>query len=173
MANPAAKGTMPISSVGRANRRTAGVTLIELLVVVALIAILAGLSFPAVSSGIDSLRMNSATNGIVGFFNSGLNRAERRQQVVQITISKADNSLSLQSSEPGFTRRLEMPDGVTIEQVLPDLQGDPNAPRSFLLYPGGTVPPFGVRLINRRRMERVVHVDPMTGVPVVDRVEQQ
>jgi prepilin-type N-terminal cleavage/methylation domain-containing protein len=166
---------MPTSSVGKVSNRStaAGVTLIELLVVLALMGIVAGLTFPAITSGIDSLRLNSATNGVVGFFNSGLNRAERRQQVVQITISKADNSLSMQSTEPGFTRKLEIADGVTIEQVLPETQADPNAPRSFLLYPGGTVPPFGVRLINRRGVERVVHVDPMTGVPVVDRLERQ
>jgi len=40
------------------NRR--GVTLLEMLIVVALIGLLAGITFPAVTSGIDSLRLNSA-----------------------------------------------------------------------------------------------------------------
>jgi hypothetical protein len=39
--------------------------------------------------------------------------------------------------------------------------------RSFFLYPGGTVPQFGVRLSNRRHVERIVSVDPMTGVPQI------
>ena len=42
---------------------------------------------------------------------------------------------------------------------------DPDAPRTFLLYPGGTVPRFGVQLMNARNVERVVRVDPITGVP--------
>ena len=100
--------SMPTSSVGKTN---SGVTLIELVVVVALISIMVGISFPAITSGIDSLRLNAAANSIVAFFNTGLSRAERRQQVVEITILKARNSLEMHSSEPGFVRTLELPEG--------------------------------------------------------------
>ena len=172
---------MPISSAGKtrlnhdregvAGRRAAassGVTLVEMLVVVALISLMVGISFPAITSGIDSLRLNAATNGVVSFLDYGLSRAERRQQVVDITISKTDNSLEMQSSEPGFVRRMQMPDGVSIVQVLPPLPDNPDAKRNFLLYPGGTVPPLGLQLINRRNVQRVVRVDPITGVPHVE-----
>jgi len=131
-----------------------------------------GISFPAITSGVDSLRLNAATNGVVSFINSGLNRAERRQQVVEVTISKADNALWMRSTEPGFYRKMDIPDGVSITHILPELPADPDAPRSFLLYPGGTVPRFGVQLMNRRNIERIVRVDPITGVPKVERVEQ-
>src|SRR5947209_17622518 len=106
---------MATSSAGKTSvrRATAGVTLVELLVVVALISLMIGISFPAITSGVDSLRLNAATNSIVGFFNSGLNRAERRQQVVEITISRPANALEMRSSEPGFFRKLEMPEGVS------------------------------------------------------------
>lgn len=153
---------MPTSSVGKTN---SGVTLIELLVVVGLISLMIGISFPAITSGIDSLRLNAAANGIVNFFDLGLSRAERRQQVVAITILKSRNSLEMYSSDPGFTRKLEMPEGVTISAVLPELEQQDDAPRTFLLYPGGTVPPFGVELVNRRNVQRIVRVDPITGVP--------
>ena len=79
----------------------AGVTLIEMVVVVGIISLIVGIAFPAVTSGIDSLRLNAATNSVVSFVNSGLNRAERRQQVVEITISKSENALSMRSTEPG------------------------------------------------------------------------
>ena len=164
---------MPTSSVGKikAGGSTAGITLIELLVVVTLISLMIGISFPAVTSGIDSLRLNAATNGIVDFFNTGLNRAERRQQVVEITISQAENTLSMRSTEAGFTRKLDLPPGISITRVLPELQSNPNpdGTRNFMLYPGGTVPGFGVALVNRRNVERIVSVDPMTGVPQVER----
>jgi len=165
---------MPTSSAGRTSRPAAsGVTLIEMMVVVALISLMVGISYPAITSGIDSLRLNAATNGVVSFLDYGLSRAERRQQMVEITISKADNSLEMHSSEPGFYRKLEMPDGVSIVQVLPQLPDNPDLKRDFLLYPGGTVPAFGLQLINRRNVERVVRVDPITGVPRVEAPEQQ
>jgi prepilin-type N-terminal cleavage/methylation domain-containing protein len=162
---------MPTLSAGETNRfSTSGVTLIEMLVVVALISLMVGISYPAITSGIDSLRLNAATNGVVSFLDYGLSRAERRQQMVEITISKADNSLEMRSSEPGFYRKLEMPEGVSIVQVLPPSaeNSDPDLKRDFLLYPGGTVPPLGLQLINRRNVQRVVRVDPITGVPRVE-----
>jgi prepilin-type N-terminal cleavage/methylation domain-containing protein len=164
--------TKPAGKTKRNHDRegVAGVTLIEMLVVVALISLMVGISYPALTSGIESLRLNGATNGVVSFLDYGLSRAERRQQMVEITISKADNSLEMRSSEPGFYRKLEMPEGVSIVQVLPPLpeNADPDLKRSFLLYPGGTVPPLGLQLINRRNVQRVVRVDPITGVPRVE-----
>src|ERR1035441_469987 len=76
-----------------------GMTLIEMVVVVGIISLIVGVSLPAVTSGIDSLRLNAATTSVVSFVNSGLNRAERRQQVVEITISKNENALSMRRSE--------------------------------------------------------------------------
>jgi hypothetical protein len=163
---------MPTSSVGRirtSKPAASGVTLIEMVVVVGLISLMVGISYPAITSGIESLRLKAATNGVVSFLDYGLSRAERRQQMVEITISKADNSLEMRSSEPGFYRKLQLPEGVSILQVLPQLpDSDPNFKRDFLLYPGGTVPPLAVQLINRRNVQRMVRVDPITGVPRVE-----
>src|SRR5271156_1693366 len=112
-----------------------GVTLIEMVVVVGIISLIVGIAFPAVTSGIDSLRLNAATNSVVSFVNSGLNRTERRQQVVEITISKSENALFMRSTEPGFFRKLELPAGISIMHVLPELPDNPDAPRVFMLYP--------------------------------------
>jgi type II secretory pathway pseudopilin PulG len=146
-----------------------GVTLIEMIVVVGIISLVVGISFPAVTSGIDSLRLNAATNSVVSFVNSGLSRAERRQQVVEITILKNENALLMHSTEPAFFRKLEMPAGVSITHILPELIENPDVPRVFMIYPGGAPPRFGIQLMNRRSVERIVRVDPITGVP---RVEQ-
>jgi prepilin-type N-terminal cleavage/methylation domain-containing protein len=173
---------MPTSLAGKTSallnrdrEGVAGVTLIEMLVVVALISLMVGISYPAITSGIESLRLNGATNGVVSFLDYGLSRAERRQQMVEITISKTDNSLEMRSSEPGFYRKLELPEGVSIVQVFPQLPEDSDLglKRDFLLYPGGTVPPLGLQLINRRNVQRLVRVDPITGVPHVEAPAQQ
>ena len=144
-ASPAETGSMPTSSVGKtspgaallprshvSNERVgnAGVTLIEMMVVVALISLMVGISFPAITSGIDSLRLNAATNSVVSFLDSGLSRAERRQQVVEITISKADNSIEMRSSEPGSTRKLKCPKE-SPSSVLPRCPRTPMLPRTF------------------------------------------
>lgn len=144
-----------------------GVTLIEMMVVTLLIALMAGISFPAVSSGVDSLRLNGAARDIATFFNSGLNRAERRQEAVEVLISPADNRLWMLSSEPGFRRELRLPDSVAIENILPPLEQPDPRPRGFFLYPGGTTPAMGVTLRSRHGAVRMVRVDPVTGVPAV------
>ena len=148
-----------------------GVTLVEMMVVVAIMSLMVGISFPAISSGVDSLRLNAASNGVVDFFNAGLNRAERRQQVVEIRISRPQNTLAMYSTERGFSRTFELPAGIAIARILPDLPDAPDV-RSFMLYPGGSVPRFGLQLVNRRNAARIVRVDPITGVPQVERAEQ-
>ena len=157
---------MRTSLAGRASK---GVTLIEMLVVITIASLLVGISFPAVTSGLDSLRLNSAANDIVSFLNTGVSRAARGQQVVEVTISKSENKLFMRSSDITFTRTLSMPDGVSITRVIPELPEESEAPRIFMLYPGGTVPPVGVALMNRRHVERLVEVDQMTGVAVLNR----
>ncbi len=145
-----------------------GVTLIEMLIVVMIIGLIAGVSFPAVSSGLDSLRLASASDSLVSFLNAGLNRAERRQEGVEVAISIHDSTLTLTS--PSLSRRLEMPSGVTIRQVWPQLPEPSVGPRVFLLFPGGTVPRIGIELVNQRGVRRIVRVNPMTGVPEIERV---
>jgi prepilin-type N-terminal cleavage/methylation domain-containing protein len=162
---------MPISSAGNRRNRAAGITLIEMLVVATLIGILAAISFPSISAGLDGLRLSSASDSIVSFLNAGLNRAERRQQVVEITILRAERALSMRSTEPGFSRRIEMPEGIAIVGVHPDIPVEADVPRHFLLYPGGAIPRIGIEIANKRNEHRIVRVDPITGVPQVERVD--
>jgi len=147
-----------------------GVTLVEMLIVVAIVGLIAGISFPAVSSGLDSLRLGSASDAIVSFLNGAMNRAERRQQVVEVAISMKENAIYLASNEPGFTRKLEMPSGVTIKAVWPKLPAEGEGTRRFLLLPGSTVPRLGIEIVNRKGARRIVRVNPMTGVPEVERL---
>ena len=146
-----------------------GVTLVEMVIVVALMGLLVGITFPSVTAGIDSLRMSSATDSIVSFLNGAMNRAERRQEVIEVTISPGEDTLGLRSSAPGFQRTLELPDGVDIRGVLPRSPLEPSdAPRRILLFPGGAIPGFGIELVNRRGTRRIVSVDPIVGAPRVE-----
>ncbi|MCX6624546.1 MAG: prepilin-type N-terminal cleavage/methylation domain-containing protein [Acidobacteria bacterium] len=150
--------------------RRAGVTLLEMVIVLGLIGLLAAISFPSVSTGLDTLRLNSACDSTVSFLNSALDRAERRQQVVEVTIARVERTLTLRSTEPGFEHSLTMPDGISILTVLPELPGeDESVPRRIVLMPGGTVPRFGLELADARGSRRIVRVDPITGISEVEK----
>lgn len=158
---------MPTLPVGRTDRR--GVTLVEMLVVVSIIGLIVAVSFPAFSSGIDSVRMSSATGMVSSFLNSAVNRAERRRQAVELIISPKDNLLTMYTNEPGFERKLKMPDGISIQAVLPAVGDEaPDAPRQLMLMPGATAPGIGILLANQHGSHRIVRLDPMTGFPRVE-----
>lgn len=148
----------------RRRKTQRGVTLLEMLIVVAIIGVMVGIAFPAITSGIDSLRIRSASDEIVSSFNSAMNRADRRQVAVEIVIDRASNRVFVASADPGYRRELTMPDGVTIERVYPIIPNlDEGLPRQFIIHPGGTVPHLGLELKNRRNMHLIVSVDPITG----------
>ncbi len=151
----------------RSSRR--GVTLIEMMVVVAIIGMMVGIFFPSVSAGLDTLRLSDATDSIAAFLNGALNRAERRQDAIEITVSIKDNALWLRSTEAGFERKLTLPEGVKIDAVLPHVESE--GPRRFMVLPGGTPPRIGIQVSNHRGTRRIVRVDPITGVPRVETVE--
>ena len=145
-----------------------------MVVVVAIIALIVGLSFPAASAGLESVRMVSAADSVATFLNAAENRAERHQQPVEVVVYPKEGRLGLYSSEAGYTRELKMPDGVTIEAVLPADEGaDPAQPRRILFIPGATVPGIAIQLGNRRNAHRRVRLDPMTGFPHVESVESK
>jgi prepilin-type N-terminal cleavage/methylation domain-containing protein len=163
---------MRILSVGAINRTcfnrtTRGVTLLELLIVMTLIALVVGLSYPSAAAGVDSLRIRSAADRVVSFLNTALDRAERRQQVVEIRISVGENAISARTADLGFERTMEIPDPihiVAVEPPLPDGAG-PDTQRRFLIYPGGTAPRIAIELASKDGRRRKVIVDPVTGTP--------
>ncbi len=141
----------------QARRGTAvGVTLIEMMVVVAIIGAMAAISFPAVASGLDSIRLRAASDSVASFLNQAMNRVERRQEVVEVIADPKSNRLLLYSSDPGFVRTLEMPKSVSI--------AGEDASHTFLL-PGGTFPQFAVNLVNSRGARKRVSIEPITGTP--------
>jgi prepilin-type N-terminal cleavage/methylation domain-containing protein len=151
-------------------RYNRGVTLIEMLVVVTIIGLLAGISVPAASAGIDSVRLASATQSVATFLNGAVDRVERREEPMELAISPGENLLTLTSNEPGFTRQLKLPDGITLEAVLPALPEGADPVRRIVLMPGATVPGIGIRMANRHGVRRIVRLDPMTGFPRVESV---
>lgn len=145
-----------------------------MMVVVAIIGMIAAVSAPSVSSGLDSVRLSTATESIASFLNSAVNRAERHQEPVEVVISVKENRLRMLSGEPGSTRELKLPDGINIEAILPKegTEGSEEG-RRLILMPGGTVPGIGVQVVNQHGGRRIVRLDPMTGFPRVESVKSE
>ena len=148
-----------------------GVTLIELLIVVAIAGAMVSIVLPTFSNGLENMRLSQASDSVAAFLNGALNRAERRQQAMEITITPRENLILLRSADASFSRKLELPDGIRVEGTLPKPPGDTGDARGFLLLPGATPPRIGVQLVNRRGQQRIVSVDPITGVPKIERPE--
>jgi prepilin-type N-terminal cleavage/methylation domain-containing protein len=159
---------MRTSSAGATSRQRSsqsGVTLLELLIVMTLIALVVGVSYPSAAAGIESLRLRSVTDTVTSFLNTAVDRATRREQVIEIWIAPKENVLIARSPDLAFSRRLEIPESFRITSVLPRAQVNPDEPRRFLLYPGGTAPRIGVEISNGAGRKRWVSMDPFTGLP--------
>jgi prepilin-type N-terminal cleavage/methylation domain-containing protein len=146
------------------SKSQSGVTLIEMMIVVMIIAIISGISFPALTSGLASVRLSSATGSTASFLTSTMNRVERHEQPAAIVISPKENRLAVYTSSSGEKpeRELKLPQGIRIE-------GEED--RRFLLLPGGTMPRMTLVLRNDKGSRRSVQIDPATGVPNVKRME--
>jgi prepilin-type N-terminal cleavage/methylation domain-containing protein len=150
--------------------RRDGVTLIELLIVASIAGAMVALALPSFSNGLENIRLSQASDGVATFLNTALNRVERREQMMELTISPREKLILLRSADGVFTRKLDLPDGVVVDAVLPKLPQDPGVARRFMLLPGGSPPRIGIQLSNRRGQRRIVSLDPITGVPVIERM---
>src|SRR5579862_6084864 len=99
--------TSPIGSRHRHNR--AGVTLMELMVAMAIIALIVAISFPSTIAGLENIRLSSGARSVAGFMSSAANRAERRQQAMELTVLLKDNTMVLRSADGFYARKLELP----------------------------------------------------------------
>ncbi|MGA2135180.1 MAG: prepilin-type N-terminal cleavage/methylation domain-containing protein [Bryobacteraceae bacterium] len=159
---------MPTSPTGN---RTRGVTLMEMMVVLAIIALIVGISFPSTIAGLENIRLGSGARSVAAFMSSAANRAERRQQAIELTVFVKQNTLLLRSADGVFSRKLELPRNVVVSAVWPPLPEASDSPRQFLFLPGGAPPRMAIELANSRGLRRLVRLNPITGVTEITQPE--
>jgi len=144
-------------------RSQRGVTLLEMLIVVAIIATVSAVSFPALTSGLASVRLASAASGVASFLTSSMNTVERREQAAAIVITPKENRVDVftAASGPKPSSTFQPPAGITFEG---------EDPHRYLLYPGGSFPRIAIVLRNGKGARRSVAIDPVTAVPQVTRL---
>ncbi|HTQ57646.1 MAG TPA: prepilin-type N-terminal cleavage/methylation domain-containing protein [Bryobacteraceae bacterium] len=159
---------MPISSTGN---RARGVTLMELMVVLAIISLIVAISFPSTMAGLENIRLSSGARSVAAFMNAAANRAERRQQAMELSVSVKDNAITLQSADATYARRLNLPRGVVVDAVLPPLPEPSDEPRHFLFLPGAAPPRMAIEVANPHGLRRIVRLNPITGVTEITQPE--
>lgn len=148
--------------------RQSGVTLVEMLIVVMIIALIAGITFPALAAGLASVRLNSASGSAASFLTATMNRVERREVPAALVIASKENEIQVFTAASGEKpeQKLRMPQGIFIEG------GEGDAPRRFLLQPGGAFPRVTLVLRNEKGGRRSLRIDPATGVPDIGRASE-
>ncbi len=149
-----------------------GVTLMEMMVVLAIITLIVGISFPSTIAGLESIRLAAGARSVAAFMNIAANRAERRQQAIELSISIKENSVTMRSPDAAFVKKLDLPPGIAVQAVWPALPAPSDEPRRFLLQPGGVPPRIGIEIANRRGARRIVRLNPITGVTEIEQPEQ-
>lgn len=138
-----------------------------MLVVTGIIAVMLGVAYPSIVSSIDAVRLATAADSVAALLHQALDRAERRQEVIELKVTKAR---LIASSADARIRELEIPPGIRVDRVEPD---DPSAEageRHLYFYPGGVAPRVAITLTNdKRTVKRRVQLDPITGAPEVER----
>jgi hypothetical protein len=138
-----------------------------MLIVVSIIGLMAGLTFPSVSAGLDGLRLRSTCDSTAAFLYYGMTYSERRQETVFLVIPGDRTTLRWRTRKPGALKEFVLPEGLRFASVRLGSQADSGEDRVIPLTPGAPFPKLTLEIINRRGARRLVRIDPVAGVPEV------
>lgn len=146
-----------------------GITILEMLIVVMLVSLLAGLTYPSVTSGLDALRLRSAADGAAALLAQAMARVERTQAPLELVIDRAAGLLVVRDPAGRFHLEQRLEPGISVVAVLPPLAGaGEETARVLLLEPGAPFPGVGIVFGNARGQRRIARIDPLTAAAVVE-----
>jgi prepilin-type N-terminal cleavage/methylation domain-containing protein len=155
-----------------------GLTLLEMLIVLMVVGLMVGLTYPSIGAGLDSLKLRSEADRAAALLTQGITRVERAQAPLELIIDRSAGRITLRGLRARFSRVQQLEPGLTIRQILPPLPGPgEETSRSVLLAPGEPFPAIGLVIGNTRGQQRLVRIDPLTAMAVVetppDRVSEE
>ena len=147
-------------------RYSRGITLLELLVAMAIAGMIMSISFPAVTAGLEGIRLQGTARRVGAFLNVARGQADRDQLPVELQIDLDRNRMSASSADGKWERTLELAEGVRLAAVWPAVEG--TGVRRFIVIPGVPGPSFRLDLTSARGRSLAVSVDPLTGTPQIE-----
>ena len=140
-----------------------GITLMELLVVMTLIAVLTAVAAPSVGSGVETVRLRSASERLAATFRTAHERAMRTHHYQEVSVDPQSRAVELRDLESGSVASWDIPAAVVVkaEQRV-----------AFLVYPDGGTAAMRVTLENARGRQTEIVMDPFTLVPAVREVSK-
>ena len=92
-----------------------------MLIVVTIIAVVAGVSVPSITTGLASVRLASAAGTVASFLTSSMNRVDRHEESAAIVITPEENALRVFTAASGDKpdRTLALPQGIHVEGDAP------------------------------------------------------
>ncbi len=141
----------------RARSAQAGVTLIEMLVVMTLIGLAASIAYPTAAGGLAGIRLRGAVERAQTFFLQAKQYADRRQEVVQLTIDPEGNRLRALSETGRWVETLDFEDGIAV--------ADREDAHSVILFPGSPPPAFELMLSAGGSEKLGFRVNVLSGLP--------
>ncbi|MBI1354897.1 MAG: prepilin-type N-terminal cleavage/methylation domain-containing protein [Acidobacteria bacterium] len=151
------RGRPRFSVAGSRLPATAGLSLIELLIVMAIVGLMLGIAYPNVTSGLDGIRLKTSVSRAGAFWAAARQRADRFQEVVQVTVDPKANEVRALGAETGWKDALRLDASIHIAGL--------KQAQSYLLYPGTPSPQFELFLEADSGGRSGLRVNLLTGVP--------
>src|ERR1019366_7080350 len=76
-----------------------GVTLMEVVGALDILTLSGGICLPRTFAGLENIRLAAGARSVAAFMNIAANRAERRQQAIELSISIKENSVTMRSPD--------------------------------------------------------------------------
>lgn len=139
-------------------KRNAGITLMEMLMVMTIIGLLASVATPAVTAGMETVKLRNSAERLASTLRMARERSVRTRHYFQVTLDPQTRRVELRDLEGDFVREWEMPETISMNVDRPLL---------FQFAPDGSVPSFHVELENSRKRTANVDLDSFTALPTV------
>ncbi len=154
---PSRRQSLGLTAHGSRLTSAAGLSLIELLIVMAIVGLMLGIAYPNVSSGLDGIRLKTSISRAGAFWASARQRADRFQEVVQVTVDPAGQELRALAADSAWRDSYKLDPSIRIAGL--------KEPVHYLLYPGTPSPQFELFLEASSGGRGGLRVNVLTGVP--------
>lgn len=136
-----------------------GFSLLELMVVIVIVGILAIITIPSMGAWQSKKDMNAAAREIASFLQQARSEAVRRNMVVRVEFSTADDSYFMRTQTAVLTPTINLPDGISISSA--NFDGTAQArftTRGFAEDSGSVTIQVDGKPVDRRNWTRVIEV---------------